>query len=278
MKGSREKKRNTVSRRRLVASVIIVTALIVMLFLLVFSMLMGSLETPPRKYAQRIENIGRLSTSERSFLTGEKENSTETADSEKSDSDKVDRSDPYLIIVNRTHELSKDYVPKGLQAVKRHADRTSDETAQLRKKAAEAFDDLTADAQKDGAEIVLTTGYRSYRTQKGLYCYYVSRYGKKKADRMSAAPGTSEHQTGLACDTSSPEVNYELTQKYAATKAGKWLQKNSYKYGFIIRFPQGKEDVTGYEYEPWHIRYVGKKAAKVIFDKKITLEEYLEED
>ena len=273
MKGSKVKNRITFSRRRRVFSLIIIIALIIMLFLLVFGMLTGSFGTPAGKYMHRIDNIGSLVSSEKSFLTGTADDSADTAKS-----DEADKDDPYLIIVNRTHKLAADYVPDGLQIVKSHADRTSDETAQLQKKAAEAFNDLTADAKKDGVGIVLTTGYRSYSTQKGLYDYYVSKYGRKKADRMSAEPGTSEHQTGLACDTSSAEVNYGLTQKYKNTKAGKWLKKNSYKYGFIIRFPQGKEDVTGYEYEPWHIRYVGKKAAKVIYDKKITLEEFLEED
>lgn len=95
------------------------------------------------------------------------------------------------------------------------------------------------------------------------------------ANQTSAKPGESEHQTGLAMDVSSPSVNFQLTQYYGHTREGKWLVENAPKHGFIIRYPEGKEYITGYNYEPWHIRYVGKNAAEFIMNENITLEEYL---
>ena len=123
-------------------------------------------------------------------------------------------------------------------------------------------------AKKDGLHIYNVSGYRSYNTQKSLYNGYVSRNGQAKADTFSARAGTSEHQTGLATDVNS------VSDSFANTKEYKWLINNSYKYGFILRYPKGKEFITGYKYEPWHYRYVGKDVAKIIHEKNITYEEY----
>lgn len=101
--------------------------------------------------------------------------------------------------------------------------------------------------------------------------------GKAHADKYSAKPGMSEHQTGLAIDLSTPSIKNELVEKFDTTKEGIWLRDNCYKYGFIIRYPKSKEDITGYAYEPWHVRYVGKEVAQEIYDKALTLEEYLKE-
>ena len=101
-----------------------------------------------------------------------------------------------------------------------------------------------------------------------MYDRYVKRDGKKKADIYSARPGYSEHQTGLCTDINT------VDSSFANTKEAKWLADNSYKYGFILRFPKGKEDITGYKYEPWHYRYVGEETAKIIYDEDLTLEEY----
>ena len=94
------------------------------------------------------------------------------------------------------------------------------------------------------------------------------RWSKAKADTYSARAGTSEHQTGLATDVNSVSTSFENSSAF------KWLEKNSYKYGFILRYPKGKEHITGYMYEPWHYRYVGSEVAKVIKEKNITYEEY----
>ena len=129
---------------------------------------------------------------------------------------------------------------------------------------------MKQDAQKEEISLKIISGYRSYSRQQTLYNNYVKRDGKKEADRYSARAGHSEHQTGLAFDVNS------LEQSFGETKAGKWLSDNCYKYGFILRYPKGKEDITGYMYEPWHFRYLGTKAAELYNNGNwITLEEYL---
>ncbi|WP_236717645.1 M15 family metallopeptidase [Rummeliibacillus stabekisii] len=142
--------------------------------------------------------------------------------------------------------------------------------------ARDAFSKLNAAASLDGFHFDAFSTYRSYDRQVELYNAYVKRDGKKAADRYSARPGYSEHQTGLAFDIG--EVGNEAAyadNAFGKTEAGKWLAKNAHKYGFIMRYPKGKETVTGYMHESWHFRYVGPKAAKEIYKKNETLEEYL---
>lgn len=187
----------------------------------------------------------------------------------------ADKSSEYLILVNKTHGLDKDYEPDDLQTVNSVAEDREKEYQKLRSAAAKAFNKLTAAAKKKGYTIKLTSAFRPYSYQEVLYEKYIEEDGKNKAEQYSAKPGYSEHQTGLAADVSSPSINYDLAQAYGSTEEGQWLAKNAHKYGFIIRYPEGKEDITGYEYEPWHIRYVGKDAAREIYRQKTTLEEYL---
>lgn len=132
-----------------------------------------------------------------------------------------------------------------------------------------ALKNLQAAAKEAGYDMPLLSGYRSYAYQVDLYNAYVARDGKEKADTYSARPGHSEHQSGLAFDIGA------IDDAYGETPAGKWLEQHCAEYGFIIRFPKGKEAVTGYQYEPWHVRYVGKTAAKEIMTRGICLEEYL---
>ncbi len=185
-------------------------------------------------------------------------------------------SSEYLVLVNKKHGLDKAYEPKDLIDAK-PAVKGANSYQQMRKKAAEAFRKLSGDARKQGYIIKVTSGYRPYAYQKKIFNKYVDKDGRYSAEQYSAEPGHSEHQTGLCADVSSPSVNYNLVQAYGTTAEGQWLAKNAHKYGFIIRFLKGKEKITGYEYEPWHIRYVGKKTAKEIYKKKLTLEEYLGE-
>lgn len=137
------------------------------------------------------------------------------------------------------------------------------------KEAQSALEKLQSAAKLDGYSMPLVSGYRSYNTQKSIYNSYVQRWGKEYTDTVSAQPGHSEHQTGLAFDVG------ELNSNYGNTKEGIWLKENCHKYGFIIRYLKGKEDITGYSYEPWHIRYVGVEIATKIMSQNITLEEYL---
>ena len=132
-----------------------------------------------------------------------------------------------------------------------------------------AYYSLKADANSVGFSMPLLSGFRSYNTQVGLYNRYVSAYGQATADTFSARPGHSEHQTGLAFDVGSIDNNY------GNTAGGKWLANNCYKYGFIIRYPKGKQNITGYQYEPWHIRYLGNPLATEVHNSGLCLEEYL---
>lgn len=132
-----------------------------------------------------------------------------------------------------------------------------------------ALEKLQAAANLEGYSLKLVSGYRSYSTQKSIYNSYINRWGREYTDTVSARPGHSEHQTGLAFDVG------ELSNNYGNTKEGIWLKENCHRYGFILRYLKGKEDITGYTYEPWHIRYVGVEIATEIMSKNITLEEYL---
>lgn len=124
-------------------------------------------------------------------------------------------------------------------------------------------------ALKDGVKLKIQSGFRSFLEQERVYNEYIKEYGVEKTNTFSAKPGHSEHQTGLAIDICDDSDNF------IGTKEDIWLQNNAYKFGFIIRYPKRKESITGYKYEPWHLRYLGKKHAKIIYDKGITLEEYL---
>ncbi|UJS27382.1 M15 family metallopeptidase [Macrococcoides canis] len=132
---------------------------------------------------------------------------------------------------------------------------------------------MIKDAKKDKQSLVVRSGYRSYQMQDKLYKAYKAQ--DANADAYSARPGHSEHQTGLAFDIGSVESARDFTISFGDTTEGEWLAQNAHKYGFIIRYPEGKTHITGYQYEPWHVRYVGTKIAQEIFNKKITLEEYL---
>ena len=173
----------------------------------------------------------------------------------------TDMSDGYLIICNKYHKLKNNYVPD-LVSLDGYGG------GQMERVAAKHFKEMVNAAKKDGISIYNISGYRSYNTQKNLYNSYVNRDGKAKADTYSARAGTSEHQTGLATDVNSISTSFENTGAF------KWLNKHAYEYGFILRYPKGKEHITGYMYEPWHYRYVGTEVAKIIYEKNITYEEY----
>lgn len=132
---------------------------------------------------------------------------------------------------------------------------------QLRAEAAKAADTMIDAAATDGVTLLVSSAYRSYAVQQQTYQYWVSVNGQKVADQLSARPGYSEHQTGLAIDFASPE-GCRLEECYRDTLAGQWLAKNAPRYGYILRFPDGRQSVTGYRFEPWHYRYVGVQIAQ----------------
>ena len=180
-----------------------------------------------------------------------------------------------MILVNKEYFLSRDYVPNDLAPIRYYATDRSPEGRYMKKEAADQFNRMAEAAATEGLEIVMTTAYRSYGFQTTLYNNYVKAHGQKEADRFSARPGHSEHQTGLAVDISAPSVGYALTQDFEGTPEWEWLMEHAREYGFILRYPKGKAQITGYMYEPWHFRYVGVEPAKKIEESAITLEEYL---
>ena len=133
----------------------------------------------------------------------------------------------------------------------------------------EAYDALLEMREASGYEMPIVSGFRSYRTQTAIFNNYVANYGEAEANTFSARPGESEHQTGMAIDITS------LNQSYGDTAEGMWLAENCHKFGFIIRFQADKEDITGYIYEPWHVRYLGKSTARLVHDSGLALEEFL---
>ena len=157
-----------------------------------------------------------------------------------------------ILIANKTYSLPANYNPGGLLP-----------------EVESAFLEMARCAWNDGISLWICSGFRSYEYQKTLYNGYISMYGKDATDTFSARPGHSEHQTGMAMDI------IEASSAFEGTPAAIWLAENCWKYGFIIRYPKGKESITGYKYEPWHIRYLGKETAKAVYDSGLTLEEYL---
>lgn len=186
--------------------------------------------------------------------------------------------DDVLVLVNKKRYLEPDYKPSDLVVPNvRFSFDGEHEKKYMRKEAAEALEELFGQASKENIYIFALSGYRSYNTQKWLFENEANRIGEEAANKLTARPGESEHQTGLAMDITSQSVQFGLKEKFGETKEGKWIKDNAYKFGFIIRYAKDKEDITGYSYEPWHIRYVGRKVAEEIYNKDIALEEYLTE-
>ena len=179
------------------------------------------------------------------------------------------------VLVNRKYLLPATYIPKNLVIpnVDFNFSYVNDKR-KMRKVAANALEKLFAAAEKDGVKLYGISGYRSYARQKQIYDRNVAIRGKAATDAVSAMPGSSEHQTGLTIDVSAKSVGYRLDQSFGDTKEGKWLAKHCHEYGFIIRYPYEKEKITGYSYEPWHIRYVGTSIAGYLYKNDLTLEEY----
>ncbi|TDL74913.1 D-alanyl-D-alanine carboxypeptidase family protein [Peribacillus frigoritolerans] len=189
----------------------------------------------------------------------------------------VQNLDDLLIVANKERNLPKDYEPTDLVTPDVPFPFKEDlPKKKMRKEAALSLEVLFKVAEDKGLELLAQSGYRSYDTQDSIFAFNAEQKGEEIANKTSSKPGQSEHQTGLSMDVTSPEVNYELTEAFGDTKEGKWLAENAHKYGFIIRYLKGKEDITGYNYEPWHLRYVGVEHANKIHQLGITLEEYLQ--
>lgn len=175
---------------------------------------------------------------------------------EKIDDEKMFKVIDGLLIVNREFYLPEDYDPG-----------VDDETMQ-------AYELMREEMLREGLDIKIISGYRDYAYQVQVYDSSVEAYGKEEADAMTAVPGYSEHQTGLALDLFTNDDTKTINNSFDDTREAEWLAKNSYRFGFILRYPRGKENETGYIFESWHFRYVGAKRAKLIFDSGKSLEAY----
>lgn len=176
--------------------------------------------------------------------------------------------DGYLI-ANKTYFLPQDYAPTNTYN-KANPKATQTCNNCIEKEVWDAYKDMKADAEALGLNIYISSGFRSYTVQQTLYNRYVQRDGKAEADTYSARAGSSEHQTGLCYDLNS------ITDAFANTAEGKWVNQNAYKYGFIIRYPKDKDNETGYKYESWHLRYVGTELAEKLYNNGdwISMEDY----
>ncbi len=178
----------------------------------------------------------------------------------------IDDPNSIWIVVNKKRPLPSTFAPSDLKYI--------NERKQIRAEAATAFQKMMKAAEQDGLSFKIISAYRSYSNQVDVYNGWVKRDGQIKADTYSARPGHSEHQTGLAVDIGNANGMCDLDICFADTPLGKWLLAYAYKYGFIIRFPSNKINITGYQYEPWHIRYVGTYLAEKLQDAHQTMEEY----
>lgn len=193
-----------------------------------------------------------------------------------SNAKKIDRDpDSITVLVNKENSIEEEYKPSDLVEPKiEFCFNYKDEKRKMRKEAAQNLELLFQGANYYGHTLQGVSGFRSFARQKTIYEYNLIKNGFEYTQVYSAMPGTSEHQTGLAIDITCPSLNGRLSDTFGETKEGKWVAKNCYKYGFIIRYPKNKSDVTGYGYEPWHIRYVGYDLAKYLYDNNMTLDEY----
>lgn len=189
----------------------------------------------------------------------------------------VDNPYEILSLVNKQNALPDGYIPEDLVVPNVRFPFTEDlPKKQMRKVAADALTDMFEAGDEDGVDLFAQSGYRSFDRQEAIFASYSEENGEEAANNFSARPGESEHQTGLTMDITSPDINYELNTDFGKTDEGKWVKEHAAEFGFIIRYPEDKEDITEYQYEPWHLRYVGKRAAKEIVDNNLSLEEYIQ--
>ncbi len=199
------------------------------------------------------------------FWPGSKELPAESAQPATAAALDFDSPDSILAVVNKLRGLPADHVPQDL------ADAGG---VPLRAEAAAAYQQMTAEAAAADVPITAVSGFRTGAEQEQLYVSYTANFGQEAADAISARPGHSEHQTGLAIDIANPDGTCALESCFAETLAGSWAAANAHHYGFIIRFPAGAEHITGYAHEPWHLRYVGTEHARTMHDAGTTLEEF----
>ncbi len=178
-----------------------------------------------------------------------------------------------LVLVNKLHAVSKNYRPDDMVSI--DGKYTTNQGLEMKSEAYDAYLKMRKAARADEIYFKICSAYRTYGTQEYLYNSYLGSMGEDLRNIRSAYPGRSEHHTGYAIDITSKSMGWTLSQAFADYPEGEWINEHCSEYGFIIRYPKGKTDITGYDYEPWHLRYVGTEAAAKITEQGITLEEYL---
>ncbi|MCR2820158.1 M15 family metallopeptidase [Lederbergia panacisoli] len=184
-----------------------------------------------------------------------------------------------LALVNKEFALPGSYIPDDLvrPKVPFSFGNQDIEKSYLRKEAGSALEKMFSAAKESNIHLFAVSGYRSYARQESILNNEIGKVGEEEALQAVAFPGKSEHQTGLAMDISSESVQYLLVEEFEDTDEGKWLKENAHRFGFILRYPKDKEKITGYQFEPWHFRYVGEKNAQIMYKNGWTLEEFFQE-
>lgn len=186
----------------------------------------------------------------------------------------ADSCDDLRVLVDHTHELPSGYVPDDLASLESYGVSTLDAGPLLRRGAARHLSRLMAEAAADGEELIVASAYRSYAEQQQTFAQFTDVYGDE-TDTVSAPPGQSQHQLGTAVDFTNSDASYRLWWPFGDTTASDWLVENAPDHGFVLAYPDGKESETGYQWEPWHYRYVGIENAKHLADKNFTLQKFL---
>ncbi|HCX65856.1 MAG TPA: hypothetical protein DHN33_11690, partial [Eubacteriaceae bacterium] len=187
----------------------------------------------------------------------------------------VNDPDAIDVLVTKERALPADYEPNDLKQIEislvyeGNTDRNK-----MRAEAADALKKMSRDAKENNLDIRSISAYRSFNTQHQIFNRSVENNGIEHASRYSARPGHSEHQTGLVSDVTTPAVVYGLVESFGDTPEGRWIAENVHRYGFIVRYPEGKEDITGYAYEPWHLRYLGVDLASEVYESGLTYDEF----
>ncbi len=177
--------------------------------------------------------------------------------------------DGTVFLVNRQHSVNEYFVPQTRKVIGPGMSQT------MRDDAATALEEMFAAAKEEGYSLAIVSGYRSYSKQSTIYARKKATTGSvEKADEYVARPGTSEHQLGLAMDLAR-KGSSQLNSNFGKTEEGQWVYANAHRFGFIVRYLEGYEEITGYNYEPWHVRYVGKEHAEAIYESGVPMETYM---
>ncbi|WP_316569904.1 M15 family metallopeptidase [Neobacillus sp. YIM B06451] len=191
----------------------------------------------------------------------------------------IQNPDNFLVLVNKEFSLPVEYRPDDMVKpdIPFSFGEQDLEKSLIREEAARAIEAMFRQAKEENIEIYAVSGFRSYDRQNDLFDAEVRKVGVDSATQAVALPGQSEHQTGLTMDIAAKSTDLNLTEEFGETIEGKWLAANAHKFGFILRYPKGKESITQYQYEPWHFRYVGVEAATTMYENNWTLEEFFQQ-